>query len=113
MQRIVTAMAFAVLTTMSGLTGAQSNDASATTASATASRAAALTDGEVRKVDKDAKKLTLRHGPLDNLGMPGMTMVFQVQDAAMLDGVKAGDQVKFAAEKIGGAFMVTRIESVN
>ena len=72
--------------------------------------AAALSDGEVRKVDKDAKKITIKHGPLANLDMPAMTMVFQVKDPAMLDQVKAGDKVKFQAEKVGGAFTVTRIE---
>lgn len=71
-----------------------------------------LTEGEVRKVDRDAKKITLRHGPLPNLDMPAMTMVFQVKDPAMLDQVKAGDKVKFTAERIGGAFTVTRIEAV-
>ena len=74
---------------------------------------AALTDGEIRKVDKDAKKITLKHGPISNLDMPAMTMVFQVKDPALLDQVKAGDKVKFAAEKLGGAFTVTRIEKVN
>jgi len=69
-----------------------------------------LTDGEVRKVDKDAKRITLKHGPIENLEMPAMTMVFQVKDAAMLEQVKAGDQVKFRAEKVGGAFTVVRIE---
>jgi Cu/Ag efflux protein CusF len=73
-------------------------------------QAAALTDGEVRKVDKDAKKLTIKHGPIQNLDMPAMTMVFQVKDPAMLDRVKAGDKVKFSAEKIGGAYTVTWIE---
>jgi len=71
---------------------------------------AALSDGEVRKVDKDAKKITIKHGPLANLDMPPMTMVFQVRDPAMLDKVKAGDKVKFQAEKVGGAFTVTQIE---
>jgi Cu(I)/Ag(I) efflux system periplasmic protein CusF len=71
---------------------------------------AALSDGEVRKVDKDAKKITIKHGPLANLDMPPMTMVFQVKDQAMLDQVKVGDKVKFQAEKVGGAFTVTRIE---
>ena len=71
---------------------------------------AALSDGEVRKVDKDAKKITIKHGPLANLDMPPMTMVFQVKDPAMLNQVKAGDKVKFQAEKIGGAFTVTQIE---
>ena len=70
----------------------------------------ALSDGEIRKVDKDTKKLTIKHGPIANLEMPAMTMVFQVKDPAMLDQVKAGDKVKFSAGKIGGAFTVTRIE---
>lgn len=74
---------------------------------------AALSDGEVRKVDKDAKKITIKHGPLHKLDMPAMTMVFQVKDPAMLERVKAGDKVKFDAEKIGGAFTVTRIEPAN
>jgi len=71
---------------------------------------AALSDGEVRKIDKEAKKITIKHGPLANLEMPPMTMVFQVKDPAMLDQVKAGDKVKFQAEKVGGAFTVTKIE---
>jgi Cu(I)/Ag(I) efflux system protein CusF len=71
-----------------------------------------LFDGEVRKVDKDAKKITIKHGPMQSLDMPPMTMVFQVKDAALLDQVKAGDKVKFHAEKLGGAFTVTRIEPV-
>ena len=71
---------------------------------------AAETDGEVRKVDKAAKKITIKHGPIANLDMPAMTMVFQAQDAALLDKVKAGDKVKFRAEKIGGGFAVTAIE---
>jgi Cu(I)/Ag(I) efflux system periplasmic protein CusF len=73
---------------------------------------AALSDGEVRKVDKDAKKITIKHGPLANLDMPPMTMVFQVKDPALLNQVKAGDRVRFQAEKIGGAYTVTKIEPV-
>lgn len=69
------------------------------------------TDGEVRKVDKDSKKLTLKHGPLKNLDMPGMTMVFQVKDDAMLDKVQAGDKVRFQAEKIDGKITITTIEA--
>ena len=69
----------------------------------------APSEGEVRNVDKDAKKITINHGPLHNLDMPAMTMVFQVQDPAMLDQVKAGDNVKFQAEKIGGALTVVQI----
>ena len=72
---------------------------------------AALSDGEIRKVDKDAKKITIKHGPLPALDMPAMTMVFQVKDPAMLDRVKAGDKVKFEAQKLGSAYTVTRIEA--
>ena len=70
----------------------------------------AMTEGEVRKVDKDNKKITLRHGEIKNLEMPGMTMVFQVKDPAMLDMVKQGDKVMFRAEKANGALMVTEIQ---
>jgi Cu/Ag efflux protein CusF len=68
-----------------------------------------MIDGEVRKVDKDAKKITLKHAPMPALDMPAMTMVFQVKDPALLDKVKAGDKVKFEAQKLGGAFTVTNI----
>lgn len=69
-----------------------------------------LTDGEVRKVDKDARKITLKHGEIRNLDMPPMTMVFRVEDPAMLESVKAGDKVMFRAEKEGGQYVVTRIQ---
>jgi Cu/Ag efflux protein CusF len=75
-----------------------------------AAETAAMAAGEVRKLDKAAGKITLKHGPLDNLGMPPMTMVFRVSDPAMLDRVSVGDQVSFSAEKIGGQYTVTRIE---
>jgi Cu/Ag efflux protein CusF len=76
----------------------------------TIAQAAALSEGEVRKVDKDAKKLTIKHGPIANLDMPPMTMVFQVKDPALLERVKAGDKIKFSADKIDGAYTVTSIE---
>ena len=69
-----------------------------------------LADGEIRRVDKEAKKLTIKHGPIPSIDMPPMTMVFQVKDPAMLDQVKAGDKVKFQAEKAGGQYVVTKIE---
>ena len=69
-----------------------------------------MTDGEIRKVDKDTKKITIKHGEIKNLDMPGMTMLFQVKDAAMLDMVKPGDKVKFRAEKAGGGIVVTEIQ---
>lgn len=69
-----------------------------------------MSDGEIKKVDKEAGKLTIKHGELKNLGMPGMTMVFKVKDPAMLDNVKPGDKVRFVADKVGGALTVTTIE---
>jgi Cu(I)/Ag(I) efflux system periplasmic protein CusF len=77
------------------------------------SQASDMAEGEVRRVDKDAKKLTIKHGPLTKLDMPPMTMVFQVSDAAMLDKVKVGDKIRFDAEKVGGAYRITRIETAN
>ncbi len=73
---------------------------------------AALADGEVRKVDKQAQRLIIRHGPIPSLDMPPMTMVFRVKDPAMLDQVKAGDKIRFSAEKVGGGYAVTRIETM-
>ena len=73
-------------------------------------KAGPMADGEIRKVDKDAKKITIKHGPLHKLDMPPMTMVFRVSDPALLDKVKAGDKVKFDADKVRGAYVVTRIE---
>ena len=70
-----------------------------------------MTEAEVRKVDKDSKKITLKHGEIKNLDMPGMTMVFQVKDPAMLDKVQMGDKVKFKAEKAAGGYMVTDIQA--
>ena len=71
----------------------------------------AMSDGEVRKIDKDAAKITLKHGPIKNLDMPPMTMVFQVKDRALLDKAKVGDKVRFAVEQQSGAYVVTAIEA--
>jgi Cu(I)/Ag(I) efflux system protein CusF len=72
---------------------------------------ATLTDGEVRKVDKAAGKITLKHGEIKNLDMPPMTMVFGVKDKALLDKVKKGDKVMFAADKnAAGEMIVTAVE---
>jgi Cu(I)/Ag(I) efflux system protein CusF len=71
-----------------------------------------LAQAEVRKIDKDAKKITLKHGPIKNLDMPSMTMVFQVKDASLLDKVQAGDTIQFTAEQQQGAYIVTGLEKV-
>jgi Cu(I)/Ag(I) efflux system periplasmic protein CusF len=72
--------------------------------------ATAMSDGEVRRLDKSQGKLTLRHGPLANLEMPAMTMVFRVADPKMLDALKEGDKVRFSAERVDGVITVTAIE---
>ncbi len=71
-----------------------------------------MSSGEVRKIDKDAQKITLKHGEIKSMDMPGMTMVFKVLEPALLDKVKVGDKVMFNAEKRDGAIVVTAIEAV-
>jgi len=69
-----------------------------------------MTAGEIRKVDTDARKLTIMHEAIKNVDMPAMTMAFQVKDPSMLDRVKVGDKVMFNVEQVGGAMVVTKIE---
>jgi Cu/Ag efflux protein CusF len=69
-----------------------------------------MTDAEVRKIDVESKKITLKHAEIKNLDMPGMTMVFKVQDPKQLGQLKVGDKVKFKAEKVNGDYVVTDIQ---
>jgi len=70
-----------------------------------------MSDAEIRKIDREQAKVTLKHGPIKNLDMPPMTMVFQVKDRALLDKAKVGDKVRFAVEQQSGAYVVTAIEA--
>lgn len=70
-----------------------------------------MSEGEVRKVDNAAGKLTLRHGPLENVDMPAMTMVFRVRDPAWLQGLRVGDKVRFIARRVDGKLTVTALEA--
>lgn len=72
--------------------------------------ASAMSEGVVRKIDAANGKLTLKHGPIANLDMPAMTMVFQVQPATLLNTVKVGDKVRFRAEFSNGAYIVTVLQ---
>lgn len=72
--------------------------------------AAQTVDGEVKKIDLDAGKLTLKHGEIKNLDMPAMQMSFRVSDPNWLKTLQVGDKVKFSADKVGGQFTVTAIE---
>jgi Cu/Ag efflux protein CusF len=72
--------------------------------------AAAMTDGEVKKVDQETGKVTIKHGEIKHMDMPGMTMVFTAKDKALLAKVKAGDKVKFMVVNEGGKMVVTDIQ---
>jgi Cu/Ag efflux protein CusF len=69
-----------------------------------------LVSGTVEKVDAGAGKVTLDHGPIPNLNMDAMTMVFRAQDPTVLKGVKAGDRVRFQADRVNGQISVVRIQ---
>src|ERR1700694_942843 len=81
-------------------------------ASFTASAQDAMATGEVKKIDQTAGKITLKHGPITNLDMTdeNMTMVFRVQDPAMLKQVKVGEKVRVAAERGTSGITITKIE---
>ena len=77
-----------------------------------AAASAAWTEGEVRKVDKAAGKLTIKHGPMPKFDMPPMTMAYRGKDKAMLDRLKPGDKIKFDVDGVGGEFTVLRLEKL-
>ena len=74
-------------------------------------KATSMVEAEVRKVDKEAQKVTLRHGPIPNLDMPAMTMVFRLADPSVLDRLSVGEKVRFRAEKVDGQYTVTELLS--
>ena len=118
MKNLKTAFLLASLST-AALTAQAAGHAGAPMASASASANAnasikaelPMADGEIRKVDKETKKVTIKHGEIKNLDMSGMTMVFGVKDPALLDKIKVGDKVKFSAEKAGSSIVVTDIQA--
>ncbi len=70
-----------------------------------------LVDGVVKKIDKAAGKVTISHGPLTNLNMPAMTMVFRVKEAAWLDQMQSGGKIRFVADSIDGTLTIVRYEA--
>ena len=110
MKRHLLSLALAGLCALPGLAPATGHTDTQPGSRASTRTADALTDGEVRRVDKDSGKITIRHAAISNLDMPPMTMVFQVSEPALLDKVKTGDQIRFAAEKPGGVYTVTFVE---
>lgn len=75
------------------------------------SMSSTLVDGVVKKVDKATGKVTVSHGPLTNLNMPAMTMVFRVKEAAWLDQMQTGGKIRFLAETIDGTLTIVRLEA--
>ena len=100
----------ALALSLAGHVHSQQTSAPDTQSAGASAAAAVFTDGEVRKVSKDAKKITIKHGEIKNLEMPPMTMVFAVSDTALLQKVKAGDKVRFKAVDKGGKLTVVDIE---
>lgn len=77
----------------------------------TMAAADATAEGTVKKIDKSAGKLTIAHDLLETAGTLAMTMVFRAADAGMLDQVKVGDKIRFAAGRVDGALTVTALEA--
>jgi Cu/Ag efflux protein CusF len=111
MNRLLLTPLLAAAITLPALAQQKADDHTAHHATAGGSAIVDMTEGEIRKVDKEAKKITIKHGEIKNLDMPPMTMVFQVKDASLLDKVKAGEMIRFTAEKTAtGTLVVTDIQ---
>lgn len=91
-------------------TGAYAHEDHHPSAAASENMSDAMATGVVKKVDKNTGKLTIKHGPLKNVGMGAMTMAFRVKDPAMLDQVQAGDNIQFVVEESNGQITVTQLE---
>ncbi len=70
-----------------------------------------LSEGTVKKIDAPSQRVMLAHGPIKNLGMMPMTMMFKVKDPAMLKQIKDGQKVRFRVEDVGGEYTIVRIEA--
>ena len=105
-KRLITALSIALLAPL----GALADDAHHKPATAVATSPGEMTDGEVRKVDLEAGKVTLKHADIKSLDMPAMTMVFVVKDKAMLEKLKTGEKVRFKVINDGGKLTVTDIQ---
>ncbi len=103
----ISALALGLIWPMSGFAQANNQPPGAVEARP----ATALSEGEIRRLDPETGKLTIRHGEIRNLDMPPMTMVFTARDKAMLAGLKVGDRIRFAASNEGGRYLVTEIQS--
>ena len=110
MKTIKTLVIIATLLAGTSLSYAASHAAAPSSPATTAVSTLPMANAEIRKIDLENKKITLKHGEIKNLDMPSMTMVFAVKDTAMLDKLTAGDKVMFTADKVGSTFTVMSIE---
>ena len=69
-----------------------------------------MAEGVVRKLDVDNRKITIKHGEIKNLDMPGMTMVFRLQEKINIESLKSGDKVLFHVEKLDGGYTITELQ---
>jgi Cu/Ag efflux protein CusF len=113
MKHVLIATLIAVSSALPAASFAAGDHGSHQMAQAPAAAEAQMVDGLVKKIDKSAGKVTLSHGPLTNLGMPAMTMVFRVKDAGWLGQMKEGDKIRFMADKVNGVFTVVHFEAAN
>lgn len=110
MKTIKTLVIIVTLLAGTSLSYAASHAAAPSSPAAPAASTLPVANAEIRKIDLENKKITLKHGEIKNLDMPGMTMVFAVKDTAILDKLAAGDKVMFTADKVGSTFTVMSIE---
>ena len=110
----ITHITAALLMSLSSVAATAASDthahSKATAPAKSADAKAPMTEGEIKKVDKEGGKVTIKHGEIKKLDMPGMTMVFRVKDPAMLDQLKAGDKINFSADNVDGKITLTAVE---
>lgn len=110
--RLAPAFLTAAISMAAGGAALAATDAPAAASATTTTTAAAnLTAGEVRKVDAEQGKVTIKHEPITNLDMPAMTMVFKAGKPELLKNIQAGDKIEFRAENVAGAYVVTDIRT--
>lgn len=110
MKRIASVLAALFVVAAAPVLAQQAGHAGHHAAAAPGKAAHDFVSGEVKKVDKAAGKITLKHGPIPSLDMPAMTMVYRTKNPSALEKLKAGDAVRFKAEKIEGSYTITEYE---
>ena len=108
MKQLMFAAFLALAATVSPAGSAASHAGGAPAAAAAASQP--LVDAQVKRINKSSGKLTLAHGPIPNLGMGAMTMVFKLKEPAWIDQVKEGDRIRIAVAEVKGELTVTQLE---